>query len=64
MEESAPGNFDKPIVVEIEMAKTFYKAEDYHQNYVELNSVTCHVNIPRAKKAIGFKTKKSELEKS
>ena len=30
--------FDKPIVTEISPAATFYKAEDYHQNYYNLNS--------------------------
>lgn len=31
------GAFDKPIVTEITAADTFYKAEDYHQNYYNLN---------------------------
>ena len=30
--------FDRPIVTEISPATTFYKAEDYHQNYYNLNS--------------------------
>lgn len=30
--------FDKPIVTEISPAAKFYKAEDYHQNYFNLNS--------------------------
>lgn len=34
-EEKAFGN---PIVTEISPATTFYKAEDYHQNYYNLNS--------------------------
>ncbi len=29
--------FSKPIVTEISPATTFYKAEDYHQNYYKLN---------------------------
>jgi peptide-methionine (S)-S-oxide reductase len=29
--------FDRPIVTEITAASTFYKAEDYHQNYFNLN---------------------------
>lgn len=32
------GAFDKPIVTEITPSTTFYKAEDYHQNYYNLNS--------------------------
>ena len=31
------GAFDSPIVTEISPATTFYKAEDYHQNYFNLN---------------------------
>jgi peptide-methionine (S)-S-oxide reductase len=30
--------FDKPIVTEISAAAKFYKAEDYHQNYYNLNN--------------------------
>jgi peptide-methionine (S)-S-oxide reductase len=30
--------FPKPIVTEISPLTTFYKAEDYHQNYYELNA--------------------------
>lgn len=29
--------FDQPIVTEISASSTFYKAEDYHQNYYNLN---------------------------
>ena len=29
--------FDAPIVTEITPASTFYKAEDYHQNYFQEN---------------------------
>lgn len=33
----AAGAFDSPIVTEITPFSTFYKAEDYHQNYYNLN---------------------------
>ncbi|HEX6891423.1 MAG TPA: peptide-methionine (S)-S-oxide reductase MsrA [Chryseolinea sp.] len=34
---SDAGAFDQPIVTEISPYSTFYKAEDYHQNYYNLN---------------------------
>lgn len=34
----ASGEFRRPIVTEITKAATFYKAEEYHQNYFNLNS--------------------------
>lgn len=33
------GRFDKPIVTEIVQATTFYKAEDYHQDYYKKNPI-------------------------
>ena len=33
------GRFDKPIVTEIVKATTFYKAEDYHQDYYKKNPI-------------------------
>jgi peptide methionine sulfoxide reductase msrA/msrB len=33
------GLYDKPIVTEVTRASTFYKAEDYHQNYYKKNPV-------------------------
>lgn len=34
--------FKSPIVTEIEPAKPFYAAEDYHQNYFAKNGMVCH----------------------
>jgi len=36
---AASGNFDKPIATEITALNTFYKAEDYHQDYYQKNPV-------------------------
>jgi len=36
-ELSASGAWSKPLVTEISPASTFYKAEDYHQDYFNLN---------------------------
>lgn len=36
-ELSASGAWDKPLVTEISPATTFYKAENYHQDYFNLN---------------------------
>jgi peptide methionine sulfoxide reductase MsrA len=39
------GGFKDPIVTEITPAKEFWKAEDYHQNYIEKkpNHPACHI---------------------
>ena len=45
--------FDKPIVTEISPATTFYKAEDYHQNYYNLNNnapYCSYVILPKLEK--------------
>ncbi|MCH2152529.1 MAG: bifunctional methionine sulfoxide reductase B/A protein [Phycisphaerales bacterium] len=41
--------FKSPIVTEVEMAKKFYAAEDYHQDYIEKTGRACHVTNPWAK---------------
>jgi peptide methionine sulfoxide reductase msrA/msrB len=43
-ELEASGKWKKPIVTEIVPAKPFYKAEDYHQDYLQKNpgGYTCH----------------------
>jgi len=45
--------FDKPVVTEINPATTFYKAEDYHQNYFNENGnapYCTYVIIPKLEK--------------
>lgn len=38
------GRFTKPIVTEITPASTFYRAEEYHQRYLEKHGLAhCHV---------------------
>ncbi len=40
----AEGRFAKPIVTQIEPAKTFWPAEDYHQKYLEKRGLaSCHI---------------------
>ena len=39
------GDFNKPISTQIEPAKTFYRAEDYHQRYFERHGVACHIAL-------------------
>ena len=38
--------YSRPIVTEVEMAQTFYPAEDYHQDYIEKTGRVCHVQNP------------------
>ncbi len=46
-ELSASGRFGrKAIVTQIEPAKTFWPAEDYHQDYIEKTGRACHVRNP------------------
>lgn len=38
------GKYNKPIVTEITKAVPFYKAEEYHQQYLEKRGLaTCHI---------------------
>ena len=38
--------FEEPIVTQVETAKTFYPAEDGHQDYIERTGRACHVTNP------------------
>ena len=43
-ELNASGSFRSPIVTEVTDAKTFWKAEEYHQKYLEKRGmVSCHI---------------------
>ena len=44
VKERAQANFKKPVVTEIEPATTFWRAEDYHQRYLEKRGLaTCAI---------------------
>ncbi|WP_345785637.1 peptide-methionine (S)-S-oxide reductase MsrA [Pelagicoccus sp. SDUM812003] len=53
----ASGDFPDPIVTEITAAATFYRAEDYHQEFYELNKT-----YPYCRAVITPKLKKLGLE--
>jgi peptide methionine sulfoxide reductase msrA/msrB len=40
------GNVKKPIVTEVEEARQFWAAEDYHQDYIVKTGRACHVTNP------------------
>ncbi len=43
-ELEAGGTFSRPIVTEIVPAQTFYRAEEYHQRYLEKRGLaSCHL---------------------
>jgi peptide-methionine (S)-S-oxide reductase len=54
-ELDASGAFAKPIVTEITAASVFYKAEDYHQNYYNLNGTAPYCSYVIAPKLEKFK---------
>ena len=43
---NASGTYRRPIATEVEEAKVFYPAEDYHQDYIEKTGRACHVQNP------------------
>ena len=45
--------YDKPIVVEVLPLKNFYKAEDYHQDYLRKHKGGyCHIDLDEASKGV------------
>jgi len=59
------GAFDNPIVTEIAVATQFYKAEDYHQNYYNLNGDAPYCQFVIQPKVEKFKKVfKDKLKKS
>jgi peptide-methionine (S)-S-oxide reductase len=45
----ASGRYRKPVVTQVEPAQTFYRAEDYHQRYLEKQGrATCTASLARA----------------
>ncbi|MBC22741.1 MAG: methionine sulfoxide reductase [Phycisphaerae bacterium] len=40
------GRYSKPVVTEVESARTFHPAEDYHQDYIVKTGRACHVKNP------------------
>lgn len=45
-ELAASGRYHRPIVTQVEPAKTFWPAEDYHQDYIATTGAACHVTNP------------------
>lgn len=57
------GDFDDPIVTSIEEMKKFYPAEDYHQNYFELNPAQGYCRAVVGPKVAKFQKRYKELLK-
>jgi peptide methionine sulfoxide reductase msrA/msrB len=45
-ELAASGRFTRPIVTQVESARKFYPAEEYHQDYIVKTGRACHVADP------------------
>lgn len=57
------GDFDDPIVTSLEEMKKFYPAEDYHQNYFELNPAQGYCRAVVGPKVAKFQKRYKELLK-
>lgn len=54
--ELVKNNYNNKIVVEIEHLKNYYKAEEYHQDYLDKNpNGYCHVDLSLADEDLKFK---------
>lgn len=58
--EEEQRNYANPIVVEIEPLKNFYKAEDYHQDYLDKNP-TGYCHLPLALFKFAKQARKGDL---
>ena len=63
MKEVATQIWDKPIVTELSPLPKFYAAEDYHQNYYELNPSNPYCSFVITPKIQKFRQKFSNLRK-
>jgi peptide methionine sulfoxide reductase msrA/msrB len=45
-ELTASGRYPRPIVTQLEAARTFWPAEEYHQDYIATTGAACHVANP------------------
>jgi peptide-methionine (S)-S-oxide reductase len=56
--EAQQGKRRKPIVTEITPARSFYAAEDYHQQYLEKRGqASCHIGLRTDETAVGDGTR-------
>ncbi len=46
------GAYKRPIVTQVEQAKVFWPAEDYHQDYIATTGRACHVTNPWSKQEL------------
>jgi peptide methionine sulfoxide reductase MsrA len=51
---NASGRFSRPIVTQVEEAKEFFEAEEYHQDYIVRTGRACFVTNPWTKAELGL----------